>query len=717
MRQQVFRTCLAVVLVLAWAALAVAGDADVAVVREQVRRAILEEEGTTAAKDVEWMVRNLSAMGRWPDVDYQDVSAARWKPRAHMERLLAMAGAWAAPAGPFKGSPAVLDACRRALDFWLAKDFQSKNWWYNELSIPRRMGSVLLLLESQLDAEQRRKGLGIVGRGWAGLKHEAWEANLNQVDRASVRILQGCLEHNPHMLAEAFASVTFTLGQDPAEARKSGGIQPDLSFQMHGPQLYTGGYGLIYPATILEIARFARGTQWALTSAQLEHLTGYMLDHQRWVVRGPWLDPATLGRNISRPDADNAGLLDRALELLAGFNPPRLAEAAAFREEIKAPGRGGPAGNRYFWNSEYMVHRRPGVLATVRMVSTRTRGTESGNGENLKGEHLSQGSFFLLRRGDDYAGLFPAWDWRMVPGVTALQAPPPFAQYTWGRGSEGESDFAGGVSDGEHGAAAMDFRYKGLTARKSWMFFDDLAVLLGAGIGHAGGPVYSTMDQRRLTGPAASGAGPGGQPLPKDLTMAAPARWIWNGGVGWLSLEEAPLQVQAAVQEGDWQDINTSLESRRVREPVLSIWKDHGVSPRDHTYAVLVGLAHDEAAFRSLTGAPPVQVLANTPALQAASHPKKGLTAAVFYQPGSLTVRQGLTVTVEQPCLVLLREDAQTLAVSVANPRSAAMTASLRCSMPLTGEGATPDADGVRLEIPLPAAEQAGRTRTVVYRK
>lgn len=700
-------------------ALAASGSAaELVRVREQVRQAILEEEGGAKPRDVEWMVRNLSAMGRWPDVDYQDESAARWKPRVHMERLLTMAGAWASPVGPFKGSPALLDACRRALDLWLAKDFQSKNWWYNELSIPKRLGSVLLLLESQLDAPRLQQGLGIVSRGWSRVEQrDVWEANLNQVDRAYVRILQGCLENNPHMLAEAFASVIFSLAMDPAETRKSGGIQPDLSFQMHGPQLYTGGYGLVYPATILEIARFARGTSWALTPVQLEHLLAYMLDHQRWTIRGKWLDPATMGRNISRPNADEAGLLDRALELAALFESPRRGECAVFREEIRAPGRGGPTGNRYFWNSEYMVHRRPGVLASVKMVSTRTRGTESGNGENLKGEHLSQGTMFLLRRGDDYSGLFPAWDWRMIPGVTAVQAPPPFAQYTWGRGAEGETDVAGGVSDGEHGVAAMDFRYKGLAARKSWMFFDDVAVLLGAGIAHAGGPVFTTLDQRRLVGKGIAGADVAGQPLSAAVGMAVPARWVWNGGAGWLSLEERPLQARVAVQEGDWRDINTSLESRRVQEPVLSLWVDHGAVPRDETYAVLVGLLHDEAAFRTLAGAPPVQVLANTPALQVAAHPQKGLVGMVFYEAGAVAVRPELTLTAAQPCLVLLKEDARTMAVSVANPRNQAMTARLHLSVPVTGEGATPEAGGTRLELPLPEAEAAGGTATVVFQK
>ncbi|GAB7080018.1 polysaccharide lyase family 8 super-sandwich domain-containing protein [Megalodesulfovibrio paquesii] len=689
-------------------------------VRQQVLEALLQEEGGVKPQDVEWLLKNMSASGRWPDIDYQDVSAARWKPREHLERVLHLAGAWATPKGAFTNSATVLDACRRGLGLWLDKDYQSKNWWYNEISVPKRMGSIMLLLEPQLEPETLHRGLDIVNRGWARPDPEDWEANTNQVDRAFIRILQGCLTRDAAMLGEAFASASFTLTQDPAQARKTGGIQPDLSFQMHGPQLYTGGYGLQYPAYVLEIARFARGTQWALTPVQLDTLLRYMLDHQRWVVRARWLDPATLGRNISRPQADDASILDRGLELASLFNPSRLDEINAFREEIKTPGRGGPVGNRQFWCSDYMTHRRPGVLASVKMVSSRTRGTETGNNENLKGQHLSQGSFFLLRRGDDYSGLFPVWNWRMVPGVTAAQDPGPFSQYKWGRGSEGETDFAGGVSDGMNGLAAMDFRSEGLAARKSWFFFDDLALLLGAGISHPGGPVFTTIDQRRLSG-SLVGTDPAGKPLsPAPVTLTAPsqsARWVWNGGVGWLSMDDSPLQVRAAVQEGDWQDINQSYDSIPASEKVLSLWKDHGVSPREATYAVLVGLAQDEAAFRTLVKSPSVQVLANTPALQAAACPSRNLTGAAFYAPGELTIRPGLILQAVQPCLVWLVESQDTMAVSVANPRNQGLTAELRLSFPLVGEGATPEGGQTRLSLPLPEHELAGSTRTEVYKK
>jgi len=43
------------------------------------------------------------------------------------------------------------------------------------------------------------------------------------------------------------------------------------------------------------------------------------------------------------------------------------------------------------------------------------------------------------------------------------------------------------VSDGSYGLAACDFERDGLTARKSWFFFDDEIVCLGAGIMAAAG--------------------------------------------------------------------------------------------------------------------------------------------------------------------------------------------------------------------------------------
>lgn len=753
---------------------ALAGEAeDLARVKEALLREEMAGQKASLEEIRNWAAR-LGPGGRWPDVDYQDKAPARWKTRAHLDRAVAMAKA---ASGPGKGDAALLQASLQALDHWLEMDYQASNWWFNEISTPTRMGRLLLLLQPHLDKPRLDKGLAIVARAWPRETQENWEANQNQVDRAVARLHQGVLAKDFAMLREAFDSILFTLQPRAGGGRHGEGIQVDLSYHMHGPILYSGGYGLEYPRIILQVARLAQGTSLTLPRDRFDLLQAYMLDHQRWIARARWLDPAVLGRNISRPQADDALAMDDGLALLETFPNARKAEIAAFRAELKGPagmagaGRSTLSGNRHFWRSDYMTQRRPGFLASVKMVSTRTRGSESGNNENLKGEHLSQGSFFLLRRGDEYSGLFPVWNWRMIPGVTAAQDPGAFDLHKWGRGSEGRRDFVGGVSDGQDGLAAMDFEYQGLRAVKTWAFLGDVAVGMVAGLEDGAGshPVFTTLEQRLWRGSAA-GVGGDGKPLtpfallgftaaasPGNVTVspllpartdprpspakkrnattpapiapgpagaAAPvpavsplrqARWFWNDNTGWLRLDEGLLQVRVQEQRGSWREINQNHDAVSVSRPVLSVWLDHGAAPRQASAAWLVAMDHAEAAMRALAAKPPVEILGNAPALQAARRADQGLTLAAFHQPGTLSLGQGRTVTVNAPCLLLLREEKQGWTLAASNPRNAPLTLEVRLSWKATGSGAVWDAASgtTRLTLALPEGDMAGKSARI----
>ena len=229
----------------------------------------------------------------------------------------------------------------------------------------------------------------------------------------------------------------------------------------------------------------------------------------------------------------------------AGSTEPILSRAARNLLEFGIEGRRGELealiarsvpmsedsliGNRMFYISDYMTHHRPGFFASARMFSNRTIGTEECNGENLRGHHLADGASYLARRGDEYTGDVPAlWDWHKIPGTTVSQgeftdsgdlhtipdnflfpeyeatslkehASPNAAVLTLKRW--GKTDFVGGVSDGMYGATCFDLAVLSLRARKSWFFFDDAYVCLGAGIADpAEADVFTTVNQCRLVG-------------------------------------------------------------------------------------------------------------------------------------------------------------------------------------------------------------------------
>lgn len=54
------------------------------------------------------------------------------------------------------------------------------------------------------------------------------------------------------------------------------------------------------------------------------------------------------------------------------------------------------------------------------------------------------------------------------------------------------------------------------------------------------------------------------------------------------------------------------------------------------------------------------------------------MAGAAFYEPGRLAMRKGLAVSVDRPCLLVLRETPKGYAVSLANPRNAGLTVRVR---------------------------------------
>ena len=98
-----------------------------------------------------------------------------------------------------------------------------------------------------------------------------------------------------------------------------------------------------------------------------------------------------------------------------------------------------------------------------------------------------------------------------------------------------------------------------------------------------------------------------------------------------------------------------------------------------------------------------------TEKLQAVHHDALGLTGAVFYTPGRLSLRPGMELEVSEPCAVLLVERDGTLRLTVASPERREGELVVVVSLPLAGEGAEPDGPGrTRVTLELPAGPLAG---------
>lgn len=233
---------------------------------------------------------------------------------------------------------------------------------------------------------------------------------------------------------------------------------------------------------------------------------------------GDWA-MAVIGRSIAAPGRHRAGFSAEALRSL----PVRRAEMATYAAVVESGSSGsttgGVLGNRHYWDSDTMVHRRPDFLLVVRMRSKRTVAARCINGACLGAQHVADGSIQLYptdAAATRYLDMPAVWDWHAFPGVTAptdtpfLPCDPTQSEsigYNWPL-LMGGATFVGGASDGEYGITCMQFgptgllRNTGFLLSRSHFAFDNALVVLGAGLQAVGKPLHvgTTIVNERLSG-------------------------------------------------------------------------------------------------------------------------------------------------------------------------------------------------------------------------
>ena len=349
---------------------------------------------------------------------------------------------------------------------------------------------------------------------------------------------------------------------------------------------------------------------------------------------------------------------------------------------LTSPLEGAPLGHRHFWRSDYSAHMGVGWRIGLKMFSTRTIGTESGNNEGLRNYHLPEGSLCLMRTGEEYRKIFPLWNWRHIPGITAVQDTGPLPLNDWGHGSRGETSFVGGVSNGKEGASAFDFKRGGLSARKAWFFLSDQIVCLGAAITtQASAPVTTCVEQNRSQDP---------------MVMVEEGVRLLHGKTGYWFAPGQKVAAGIEKRTASWHDINLGIPASKVEsEEVFTCTLDHGVKPREAEYVYAILPDSTQASLKAYV-AP--QIVANQASLQAFWSEDRKLGAAVFYAPGTITFPGIGPVKVDQPCILLISKKEKGWELAVADPT--------QTQPHLTVE--TPKVVPTHIKVDLPEGEKAG---------
>ena len=618
---------------------------------------------------------------------------AEWLAGEHLRRclILAVCSSPANAVSAFAGNAAVQIATRACTAGWLALDPQNTNWWWTQFGTPQAVAKLLALAPSPASLAAAEAAVfprlsyadvaafSGANRVWGAFIYAlvgVASGNASRVDAAAP------------LLHAAMAPAAP--GADGIQGDASFHQHGPLAYFSYGYGAHFAGTAFTFEAAASgtrwamgatawgNLTRYVlEGARWTLRRCEFN--IGLMGRHNTYfgevdgagVAKGhyhfyaayaafplafPPLAPSLGAPGSARapaPSAPYSSALSAHFALLLGHfsNRSRGDELDGLRRQCVSNGSHDVSveGHSHYFQSDAAAHVRgaapaaagaagaPGFSLTLHMFSNRTLNTECVNGEGLQNRAMADGLLTFQVRGDEYRDVAPVWRWALAPDTTELQTGAPYtcngtegAQVT----SAGERRaFVGGAGDGWLGVAALDFRRvdagSALAARKSWHFFEEGAVAVGAGIVSDGRfNVTTAMEQsapppgaRLLVGfsngtQAWCGGFCDGRLLAPDVEFLS-----WDASTSVFLLPAllppagaaggARLGVDTRPQTGAWADV-TQGPATPVSLPMFSAWIHHGpvtaATPGAYAYAVLSSAAANAtapgaaaAAFRAAT--------------------------------------------------------------------------------------------------------------------
>jgi chondroitin AC lyase len=609
-------------------------------------------------KEVKSILERMQNDGSFKNINYSDLSRTAGFPhRRHTAALVTLAKAYRFENSQFFNSSKLLDKISLSTKFWVDKDYVGDNWHNNQISTPTNLVNLMLLVGDKLSESLVAKAQPIIGRA-----HMDASGARPSGDRI---VIAGILAKNLLFIEDkaAFDDVIKIIANEIKFSNGKRGIQQDYSFHHRKDRVNNTtsyGYGK-YANAFGEWSAYVAGTSYAFEKERIDQLVDYYLDGiYKQLVYGIYQDISVKNRSIANKSSfQPKGTLEiERLLKSTDYRKAELEEIIQLRKGEITPSR---SFAKFFWQTEHFVVQRPDYYTTVRMYSTRNRNMEKPyNGPGITTHHRADGTNYLMLKGDEYQDIWPVYDWQMISGTTIMQKP----NLPGGNAIQkaGLTSFVGAVENGQNGAVGFDFvsPHDGTKAKKSWFFFDKSYVCLGAGISASKDlPVFTTIDQVRLRSPVTIlPSGKEVKQLPQGKHTINGLKWLYHGNVGYVFPAERMVHISNKTESGRWSDITEqkSASRKEIFEDVLKIWFDHGVRPENENYAYMVYPSASKGEFQSMyeTGNH-LKILSNDVNLQAVKDEEKEEVQAVFYQPGALTLENGLQLHMDHPGIIMLQ--------------------------------------------------------------
>lgn len=734
------RALLGFLILLFFAPAAVGANKDIEIIKKRIFEELIKQKVDDAA--VSRLIESINDDGTWPDIDYIDTSREAFQHNQHLVNMVELGRAYHQRGSKFRRSRKVENAIVKSLSHWVEKDYICENWWHNEIGTPNHLVHLMLLMGDKLPADLAQKAQPIIGRAHidapgarprgdrikiAGIQaknmlftgdYETFEKVLNVIE-SEIKYVEWIGRNYGY-------SYRRHVGGFANRSEGGRGIQYGNSFHHRADGVNnTLSYGLGYANAFVEWTVYTANTQYAFSQERMALLVDFFLDGIcKTSIYGKFPDPGAKNRSISRPGtlkAFNAQTAENLL-LCTDYRKAEIQEIADIRNRSIKPTLSHAT---FYWQTEHFSFQRPDWFSSVRMYSTRTHNMEEPyNSEGLLNHHRGDGANHISITGDEYFDIFPVFDYQKVPGATIVQKPELPAPNQIQK--LGLTDFVGAVSDGLYAAVAFDFRspHDPLIARKSWFFFDDAYVCLGAGISARQNlPVATTLNQCLLRGNVTLKTDMGKYEMEKGERNLDSVNWVFHDGVGYAFTKPTQISLKNKEVRGSWWTISkqTSTPREDIARDIFALWLDHGVRASDASYEYIVLPA---TTLNLMEAFDPNDVFSihNSMDVQWVMHKGLGICQGVFYKGGEIQLPGNMKISVAQPGAVMVKmQQGKVSEISVSDPGRKALKFYLTISSKIetTGEGFTAlwdEAGGLtHIVIDLPQDNYAGDSKSIIF--
>jgi chondroitin AC lyase len=637
-----------------------AQNADLEKIKSKLREVTLHYSDSRIKESPEELIRKFTN-GKFTDLNYADNSSARWHWGVHWQRLTTLAVAYNLEESAFFRSPSLQKSLIDGVDHWIHNGFYPAEWWWGRIGVPYEMGKIFILMQDDLGDKRLQNVLPFMSRvgndNFISPNNKKYTGQ-NLLWVAFNHVYASALSGDEDGLKSAFttASNEFIITTEE-------GIQPDYSFHQHGALSYAFGYGKDFSLSAAQLLYTAHGTKYSIPNEKAMLISAFILDGQRWCSYRNVLEYTAMGREIART-FNMLKVIAKAAELMSKIDVSRKVELTTYAHQLykttdeyeRVPEPNLVKGNRYFPRIDFMVQQGNNFMMTVKAVSKGLKSTETGVGENLKGYHLSRGTQFIVRRGSEYEGIFPLWDWEKIPGTLCEQTGKPLPEYRWSSGTEGNTEFVLGASNGTSGCFTYEYDKDSISANRSWFFFENAMAMLVSSLDFdRPNPVFQSVNQIFAEGDVFINT----KKWNAEEINSKKIKTVWHDSVAYyFDANPFAVTVTSKLHRGAWYDINRAESKEVIERELFTVGIDAGKSVASGAFAYVVvpnvGVKSDN----------PLRILQNTVQQQVVFDKNSQTLQFVAFEPCEIQLPwRKMTLTVTKPGIGVIQLNANQLEV------------------------------------------------------